>query len=412
MWASILGTDSASFHGVRKRVSCLGAFSTVGLILLAVAGIVTPLGLDDEVSADAGSIQMVEFEYARDPGPMGQGTPARAGYKFSRLCGYIFLTNCPGQFAGSHSWRNATGYYADREGTMSSKIPKNITDIYISGTLDKGNTISNFFDIQYRYFFDEWKDESDKTERQQVDYGQPYTVGTSRYVETLLLKDGFSVVEGLIVDTSSTPDVGGGPTGVGFRNHTIPKGVKYGATWEENLLWMEPVTECVDTNLTLEFTVGPRRDNSILNISLVDNGGFSELDLNYRPYEGTANRTQEDPRLRERAYLSGWFNNALTMLALNVTRTTRKKGAKYRLWYNETTGQNNPQTQLFYTNPENIKLLQGGGWYLDLSNAMNNVTVSDFTENIGECKPKYHQVSCFANETRVCYAASNNPPWE
>ncbi len=45
--------------------------------------------------------------------------------------------------------------------------------------------------------------------------------------------------------------------GIGFRNHTIPTQVYLGAEWDEDLLWIEPVTECVNLNLSVEFNKLP-----------------------------------------------------------------------------------------------------------------------------------------------------------
>ena len=44
--------------------------------------------------------------------------------------------------------------------------------------------------------------------------------------------------------------------GIGFRNHTAPTGFSNGAEWVEDLTWVEPVTSCVDTNLTFVISFG------------------------------------------------------------------------------------------------------------------------------------------------------------
>ncbi|KAF8471243.1 hypothetical protein BDZ91DRAFT_781036 [Kalaharituber pfeilii] len=379
LWASILSTDSASFKGVRKRVTLLGLFSTFGLILLAVAGVVAPLGLYDALAP--GEPESYPFEYSRDTSPLGVGTPLRSGYKFSRLCGYILLMNCPGQFMGSHSFKNETGWYADGEGTMSSKIPRNVSEIYTSGTMEKGNTVSNFFDIQYRYYYYSYTDSNRKVPVQTVDNGEPYTKGTVRYLENLVLKDQVVIVEGLVVEMTSDK-AKGGASGVGFRNHTVPTGAKYGATWEEDLLWIEPVTECVDTNLTLEYRIG-ESTNNVVNVTIVDNGGFAELDYELDPEKVLGNRTQQDPRLWERAFVSAWLNNFLTMRALGIEKSDRKKGRRYRLWYNHTTGEDLPQTRVYF-DPEVLRVEQDVGMakYLDMENAYGNVTEEAYRKNL------------------------------
>ncbi|KAL8721861.1 MAG: hypothetical protein Q9225_001538 [Loekoesia sp. 1 TL-2023] len=66
-------------------------------------------------------------------------------------------------------------------------------------------------------------------------------------------------VEGLVVNTVHSGDTVRG--GIGLRNHTVPSGLPYGGRWSEDLLWIEPVTACVDTNLTFHFSLADRADN-------------------------------------------------------------------------------------------------------------------------------------------------------
>jgi hypothetical protein len=70
------------------------------------------------------------------------------------------------------------------------------------------------------------------------------------------------LVEGLVVDTRD----GGG---VGFRNHSVPVEASNGATWTEDLLWVRPVTSCVNTNLTFLIHAVDQFD---LSATLIDNG--------------------------------------------------------------------------------------------------------------------------------------------
>src|SRR5437868_3725899 len=98
MWPSILSADSAASRGVRKRVTFITTLSTIALIILAVAGVVTPLGLGDEVTPSF--TEPVAFEYLKDTSTFGQGTLSRSGYVFSRLCGWTLWQNCPGTFGG------------------------------------------------------------------------------------------------------------------------------------------------------------------------------------------------------------------------------------------------------------------------------------------------------------------------
>lgn len=143
--------------------------------------------------------------------------------------------------------------------------------------------------------------------------GKAFPVDNFRMLNSYILDDKIEAVQGLIVDMVSG--------GIGFRNHTLPLSIGQAAEWVEDLLWLEPVTECVDTNLTLEFRLP---DNlqftgvNIQNLTLVDNGGFSNLIPKYP--ELTMDDNQSNPKLRERAYRAAWMVNAYSALILNVTR--------------------------------------------------------------------------------------------
>lgn len=132
-------------------------------------------------------------------------------------------------------------------------------------------------------------------------------------LEPLVLSDAIEAKEGLIVDTRQGR--------IAFRHHRTPTHVGQGAEWEEDLLFLEPVTECVNTNLTLEFKIpedGQLGSASLVNLTLIDNGGFSKLIQEYPVMNVTT--SQEDPQLRFRAYKAAWLVNTYSMLIMNVTR--------------------------------------------------------------------------------------------
>ena len=184
---------------------------------------------------------------------------------------------------------------------FNTSIPENITQVFSS--LTDGTTLSGPFDIQYRT----WRVDIDRF-RKTVDRGQPYTKGSYRSLDTLILHDTFEAVEGIIADTING--------GIGFRNHTAPLGLAYGGEWSEDITWIEPVTECVDTNLTLEMNVADYEDN-ITSIDLVDNGGFvnapRKFDFDMAP--------SQELDLRTRAYQGAVISNLLLMYQLNVSLT-------------------------------------------------------------------------------------------
>lgn len=217
--------------------------------------------------------------------------------------------------------------------------------------------MSGAFDIQFRT----WTVLRD-VDYKQIDGGEPYAGGSYRTIESLILSNKTQAVEGLVVDT-----VRGG---IGLRNHTVPSGLLDGGRWTEDLLWIEPVTTCVDTNLTFRFTFGDRSSN-VTTVALVDNGGFVDLANDY-PYPGVWNDTQ-NPDLQSRAYKGAWISNALSAVFLNVTYPgndgpkNTSKGREFSIGDTDSIGSYNPQLNRIVLSPIN-------GGYLDLGFGPNNVT--------------------------------------
>jgi hypothetical protein len=134
-------------------------------------------------------------------------------------------------------------------GGIDRRLPQNITEVFSAGLSRLDRTVSSAFDIQWRTF--------KKVLREPDDHGgQPYLVGSYRHLSQLILNDAWEAFEGLIVDTITG--------GIGFRNHTIPVSpLLYGATWSEDLLFIEPETECKHTwfiqSTVSELNETPRR---------------------------------------------------------------------------------------------------------------------------------------------------------
>jgi hypothetical protein len=126
-----------------------------------------------------------------------------------------------------------------------------------------------------------------------------FAKGFYRQLSKFILHETLEAIEGLIVDS----EVGR----VGFRNHTIPTNVKYGAKWTGDILFVEPETRCVNTNLTMDYELKGGRFSQldILNLALVDKGGFTNLDhanpkVDSRDFQ--ADPDQADPDLYGRVY--------------------------------------------------------------------------------------------------------------
>ncbi|KAG0634523.1 hypothetical protein HOY80DRAFT_1098254 [Tuber brumale] len=266
MWSSLFSPDSAAYHRVRKRVVFITTLSTIALIIHAVAGVVTPLGLSEELAPSF--TKPAVFEYLNDTSTFGQGTNSHSGYVFSCLFGYYLFKNCPRASAGVHFFANRMGLYLPSDAYIDTDIPRNISEIYRSDTSGRGNLISGPVDVQYRVFSNS-KDSDARNESYQIskNHGNFYTTGVAATLRSVILDDDYVLVEGLIVDAKDG--------GVGFRNHSAPPNLRYGGTWEKSLLWVEPVSQCIDNNLTVDFTIFA--DCEIGNLRLTDREGGSIL---------------------------------------------------------------------------------------------------------------------------------------
>jgi hypothetical protein len=278
----------------------------LALGLVAIAAVVTPLGLYDDI-VPSKTPQSVAFAYMQDPGPMGYGTPGRSDLGFTRTCGNLLPLQCPGTTVEITYFENDT--YAEANITnddYDTRIPKVLAELYQSGLEQQPQSVSSFFDIQARYYT--------YTLQNGVAHGAKYIAAAFRYLSNMVLNNAIEPVEGLVVDTVTG--------GIAFRNHTAPQGISLGAEWTEDLLWIEPETACADTNISVEFRIPLVNGFTILtdvaNISLVDRGGFANLVQEY-PYVNVTD-AQNDPNLGGRAYKAAWLVNVYTMLVMNLTR--------------------------------------------------------------------------------------------
>lgn len=279
---------------------------TASAALLIVASVLAPLGLHDDIVP--GESKLLEFQYIKDPGPWGRVTMPRPDTKFSRYCEVGLVINCPGQYQGVYMNETEPGRWesveTDETSTVNLTIPANFTTMFTSATSDRGNTISGLFDIQYR----RWKFDQNGV----MDKGQPFARGDSRSIGSMIAQDSIQLIEGLIVDMRDTP-------GIGFRNHTIPVGLDHGGTWSEDITWIEPVTKCADTNLTIEQRVQNTLDAFIDNTTyyIVDRGAFRGLDataLESPPWND--NQTLD---LFGRAHKAARMHNVFVASSLNIS---------------------------------------------------------------------------------------------
>ena len=133
----------------------------------------------------------------------------------------------------------------------------------------------------------------------------------------------------------------------------------------EDILFIEPQTSCVDTNLTFEFTIPLNTTSSteVKDLFLVDNGGFTNLNHTFPTYDITD--AQKDPQLAYRAYRGAWMNNAYTALFYNVTNPGPSiSGMKSFSYLNSQMGKKIPMIQRNYSGTSTLtyKALQIGGY--------------------------------------------------
>lgn len=367
IWPTLLRTDSASSGG-RARTIIRVACKAIPLLALisAITGVVTPLGLGEEPTALAP--RTATFEYVKDDSVYSLGTSPRGKHALSRLCNgehmgrSAIVGTCP--YSNTEvvyvDSPNHSGFRVEIPNGYNTSVPHEPREIFSSGT--SGSTVSNFFDIEWRQVTRQTSPTLNETE---------LAVGMFRPLDTLILQDKYRLVEGLIIDAKAG--------GIGFRNHTIPVVLGRGATWEEDILFIEPSTACVNTNLTLNFemiSMNDKTSNTIGNLVLTDRGGFSQLNTTLPTLEPVDGQT--DPDLQQRAYKAAWLNNAITMLYLNVTNEKNKpvKGMKSFSYLDSAPGKTFPMPIASYLRDryEGLRLSTEFGNYLRLNLTSPNVS--------------------------------------
>ncbi|KAF2192809.1 hypothetical protein K469DRAFT_746140 [Zopfia rhizophila CBS 207.26] len=369
-WPSILRTESAGVQGVRGSVRLIALLEVLLLFLISVASIVTPLGLYETVVPER-DLTEETFDYAEDFTPMGNGTlPRRNDMGLSRVCWGIKPNVCPWSNTTLIESRNSTTYTADLPNGYDVRIPKNLTEIYSAGFSKLDKSVSSMFDIQWRTYKKVLKDKF-------MQENQPYLVGDYRHLQSIALNNAQEAIEGLIVDTKTG--------GIGFRNHTVPPPLPWGSTWSEDLLFIEPETECVDMNITLDFKIAMENAarDELQNVSITDHGGFANFNKEI-PWFDT-NKTWAHPNLRDRAYFAAWFSNVYTMFYMNITNPKNKEFSARFQYLNSTVGTQFPilesgSISSFKPSYDQLRTSQGFGEFNQVPMAMYNGSLSNSTK--------------------------------
>lgn len=260
----------------------------------------TPLGLYDQV--EPLSLTSLEtFQFIPDLSAFGYGTPPRISAPFTRSCG---LDACPGLTKNATCVQKGLAQVCNVS-SIDRSIPAPLVNLFRDGPNKFAKPVSSIFDIQWRTYLNA----SDT-------FGSArwYIKSAYRQVSMLIPQAKINVVDGLIVDTN----VGG----IGFRRHTVPEPLhEYGSKWTEDILYVEPETQCIDLNITFEFVLtldDSTSDPQVFNLALMDHGGFSNLSRTM-PSIGKYPNGQGDIDLRQRAYYAAWMANFLTMAYFNLT---------------------------------------------------------------------------------------------
>ncbi|KAF2742652.1 hypothetical protein M011DRAFT_412228 [Sporormia fimetaria CBS 119925] len=365
-WPEILGADTAKSHGVRTHVLLTTLAGPAITFLIAVAAVITPLGLYE--SMEPSGLKAVEFVYKTDPSPFGAGTPPRGNIPLSRACseGFGMLArpaSCPYSEFPTITKYNGSTYSTEMPWGYDASIPPRLREIYSSGTQGVRTTVSNYFDIEWR--------QTVATYSPYIYNGTEYPVGTFRQIQSLVTDEIIKPVEGLLANLKSG--------GLGFRNHTIPLGLTHGATWTEDLLFIEPETECVNTNLTIDFTVTSAQARSgvggideIAEMFLTDRGGFANLNRTYPEYD--RDHAHVNAELRARAYKAAWLNNAYSMMLMNITNPRNDSTGQQPFSYLKSEiGKQFPLPLGFAgTQPTALLSSRGFGSYLEINKLEDN----------------------------------------
>ncbi|GKT57918.1 LOW QUALITY PROTEIN: hypothetical protein ColTof3_05257 [Colletotrichum tofieldiae] len=345
-------------HGARLQVTLISWSVPVIAVLIAITGVVTPLGLYEKL--DTLDTKIGSFAYIKDVGSFGAGTSERGIHDFSRACswGHGFTAGpAPCPYSGNSvivTGGNGTFNFS-MPGGYSSKIAPIVREIFSSGTKGR-TTVSNFFDI-------EWRQITSRPDRI-VDNGTEVAVGAYRQLESHIMDPSIKVIEGLIVDAKNG--------GIGLRNHTVPTNVEQGASWFEDILFIEPIASCVNTNLTLDFEITMNNTISTVGIDklrLTDRGGFVAINQTYPTYDH--DNAQANPDLRARAYKAAFLNNAWTMMYFNVT-TGNNASRKAWSYLNSELGKEFPLGEQSLTNYRALGFSSKYGSYLDLTGSSFN----------------------------------------
>ena len=315
-WPVILRTDATQKRTVDTKVRVLNLAYIATTVLLAVAAVVTPAGLYDAISS-GGDITLAPFTLVEDKGALGR-LPRPATPQAWRDCsipynvenGTYLYVDCPGNTPQNFTIRtNASGTFQHFDDSYNITMPRYSPEIFHSGLKRFASSVSSFFDIQSRVV---------KLVRSNdfFNFDHPTPVEGFQHVTSTVVEDEILAVSGLIIDARTVSP------GIGFRNHSLPPSSPLGSQWQEDLLWLELDTACVDMNLSVEFGVdylGADSAGVDTSYSLIDDGGFVNLDVSQRPMFALPDQDNLDLEARAWAQASRSLYSIMNMTFMNLT---------------------------------------------------------------------------------------------
>lgn len=278
LWPFILRGTSESHAST--HINFFSKLSLISALLLSVCSIVTPLGLIPGPPF-LHNYHNVTASFIEDNSPLGKATSPPQYFKHSRLCGGFTSAICPGNTPDT------------------TEIPPSVFEAFRS-------TPHGPFNMQPRRYF------INKTEGV-----PPQTIPQVHTLQSVVLRDGIFAAKGVVIDLSNSP-------GVGLLNHTIPS-LEEGATWSHDILWLEPETTCVNTNLTADYVM--TNMFGVEEFNLTDRGGFVNIPAEYP----TMSSDGQNINLYEHAYTAAILSNVYAMQGVNTTTNDSNIGKGYVL---------------------------------------------------------------------------------
>ncbi|KAJ7802236.1 hypothetical protein B0H14DRAFT_2893225 [Mycena olivaceomarginata] len=218
-----------------------------------------------------------------DTSPLGLATSPRQNYAYGRVLWWLWTCGMP--------WEC---------GLNTTVIPADIFRRYYNGTQVSEGLVQTCNEIDW-----------------DAGFHYPILIPQFATTESIILRNGIFAASGVIVDLDNP--------GIGLWNHALPHGTSRGATWSEDVLWLEPVSECVDTNLTIDTpskTAPSPRTKSIATTSPTAGASYN-LTKEYPTFD----RDGQNIDLRQHAYKGAVLSNFYTLINLgNVTRNESYAG--------------------------------------------------------------------------------------